>query len=334
MSSGTRILDGKYELVAPAGVGGMATVWRGKLHGQEGFSRTVAIKRLHSWVAEQPRGVEMFLEEARIISELFHPNIVQVFDFQQDPKDGRYLIVLEWVEGLDLGRYLKTALDQGTPAPWPLMVGVLIEVLRALSAAHAGGTADEEGVPIFHRDVSPSNVLVSVSGISKLADFGMARAMDRVTVTQPGVLKGKLAYMAPEYIAKGRASASTDLYAAGVILWEGLAGRRLRSTTDPVKLFAAASEDVPALDAIRSDLPPALVSIVRKAVAKNPDARFESAGEMGLALRDLARESGADTDPTFIGRCIQEIRPYVRSDAQERVEESGEYPPPGAPLNP
>lgn len=328
MPDGTRILDGKYELIAPAGVGGMATVWRGLLHGDAGFSRSVAIKRMHAWVGEQERGVEMFLQEARLVAELAHPHIVQVLDFQQDPADDRYVIVLEWVDGLDFGRYLRTCLEQHYAPPWPVLVGIVIEVLRALSAAHEHRTPDGTASPVYHRDVSPSNVLVSLSGITKLTDFGMARAMDRVT-TRPGVLQGKLAYMAPEYMATGDATPATDLYAAGVMLWEGLAGRRLRDGTDQEEISTETDQEVPALSDLREDLPEELVRIVGQALEKEPEARFASARKMERALRDLVRSTDHDTEPVTIGATVAHLLPLVNTESDEPVEESGEYPPQG-----
>lgn len=334
MPTETRILGGKYALVAPAGVGGMGTVWRGVLHGDDGFTRTVAIKRLHHWVAEQADGVARFIQEAHIASELCHPHIVQALDFQKDPKDSRYVIVMEWVEGLDLGRYLRTCFEQQQTPPWEVLVGIVIEVLSALAAAHDRVGDDGTRAPVFHGDVSPSNVLVSVGGVAKLTDFGLAHAVDRVTSTQPAVLRGKLAYMAPEYMLNGQATAASDLFAVGLMLWEGLAGRRLAADrqeagTSATPDFSDEHQGIPALDAIRSDLPPDLATVVAQAVALDPAARFASAIEMQQALRDIVRPANIDTTRARVGRSIQALQPLVDRSQDAPVEESGEYLPKG-----
>lgn len=327
MSSATRIAGGSYELIEKAGVGGMATVWRARLHGESGFTRTVAIKRLHPWVADQESGIEAFLREASLVSELSHPNIVQVHDFVQDPSDGRFLIVLEWVEGLDLGCYLRTCHEQQNPPPWPVMVSIVVDVLAGLSAAHGRHRIHPGEAPIYHRDISPSNVLVAVSGLSKLADFGMAQAMDRVTTTQPGVLKGKMSYMAPEYLTDGKATAATDLFAVGIMLWEGLAGRRLRTNNDHATLLTDASDSVPFIGDVRQDLPVALAAAVKRAVARAPQERFDSAHAMAVTLKRLLHTEAPDFNADDAGRHVRDLLPKVRRDAEGVVEESGEFPP-------
>ena len=308
----------------------MATVWRGLIHGDAGFTRAVALKRLHPWASSEPACVEAFAEEARVVSELCHPNIVQVFDFLQDPADGRYVIVMEWVEGLDLGRYLQGWLARDALAPWPVLVGAVIEVLRALSATHRRLGPEGAPAPVYHRDVTPSNILLGATGVSKLTDFGLARAMDRVTVTKPGVLKGKLSYMAPEYVGGAGSGPGTDLYSVGVVLWEGLAGRKLRRNDEPLALQVLSGKRAPRLTELRADLPPALVDAVARAVENEPDLRFESADAMARTLCRVLRDADVETRPEVIGASVAEIAAEVASEAPpEGLEESGEWPSPG-----
>jgi serine/threonine protein kinase len=187
-----RLLAGEYELVEPIGEGGMATVWRGLTHGAAGFSRKVAIKRVLPGLATDAKFGAMFVEEARVVAELAHPNIVQVHDFDQDEK-GLFFIVMEWVEGVDLGRYVRTFTRAGEVTPWPYVAAIAIEVGKALAAAHERRDDAGNPAPVIHRDVTPSNVLLGVGGIAKLADFGLSRAADRASMTRPGTVKGKLA---------------------------------------------------------------------------------------------------------------------------------------------
>ena len=222
----SRLLGGKYEAVEPVGRGGMASVWLGYTHGEAGFRRKVAIKRVLTHLHADERFEHMFVEEARMVAELNHPNIAQVHDFGRD-HEGGYFIVMEWVEGLNLVEYVRAFSRVGDVPPWHLICGICIEVLRALSAAHQ--RTDESGrpVPVIHRDVTPSNILVGVNGAVKLTDFGLARAMDRPRMTDPGTVKGKVAYMAPEMLENAKPDPRCDIYSVGVLLWESLTASRL-----------------------------------------------------------------------------------------------------------
>ena len=221
-----RIIAGKYELVSPAGEGGMAVVWKALARGDGDARRPVAIKRIQHAKHADPSFVRMFEEEARVGSELHHPNIVQILDFGMD-EEGGYYLVMEWIEGLDMFQWVRSFPKGLRETPWPLVAAIGIEVCRALAAAHERVDARGQVVPVYHRDVSPSNVLLGVTGVVKLTDFGLARAMDRASMTRPNVIKGKLAYCAPELISGAKPSAQSDVFALGVVLWEALAQRRL-----------------------------------------------------------------------------------------------------------
>ncbi len=301
---------GNYELVSPAGAGGMATVWYARMHGAGSFTRSVAVKRLLPAIAEDEPAVEMFAEEARVTSELSHPNIVQVYDFVRDP-DGRYLIIMEWVDGLDLARFARAHDRAKQSLDWRLVVAIGIELLRGLGAAHRRVDADGEPAPVFHRDVTPANVMISVGGCVKLTDFGMSRAMDRATITQPGVLKGKMPYMAPEYVGGGVATAQTDLWSVGAILWETLVGRRLRDSKDPVTLYGMASQVAPLVTEHREDLPEELADIIAQALAIHPDQRYGTAREMVIDLSALLRQYDPPTDEAVLGEAVKRARRWL-----------------------
>lgn len=297
----------KYELVGLAGQGGMATVWHGVTHGASGFTRRVAIKRLQPALARNEEFAAMFVEEARIVADLMHPNIVQIYDFCQDG-EGTYFIVMEWIEGVHLGEVMTAFRRSGDALPWQPIIEVAAGVLRGLASAHHRPDA-----PVFHRDVTPANILLSVHGEAKVADFGLARAMDRMTMTSPGVIKGKLAYVAPELLAGVRATAGSDIYSLGVVVWEALAGRRLFQGKNPVELYVQVGQaKVPPLHEVRADIPAHVAEVVGRLTARVPKERFEDAvvaaealeallgGPTG-GLRDLVRitrEAGSPTSST------------------------------------
>ncbi len=197
------IVGGRYELIEVAGRGGMADVWRGRVRGDSGFVRDVAVKQMHQNLAGQSQYVAMFVEEARVGSTLQSPNVAEVHDFVHDR--GNYYMVLEWIEGVDLGSWIKWHVSRNEQTRWELVAAVAVGVLRGLAAAHERVGADGRPAPIVHRDVSPHNVLLTTRGMVKLIDFGLALAPDRrQELTEPGIVKGKMSYLAPEIVAGGR----------------------------------------------------------------------------------------------------------------------------------
>lgn len=303
---GTRIAD-RYELVQAAGTGGMATVWRAMQHGAAGFARTVGIKRIRPDLAHQRDFVKMFIEEARVCAQLMHPNIVQVFDFGYDR--GNYFLVMEWIDGLNVGRYLNAFSERGLTPPWHLIAAIAIESLHALGAAH--NRVDQDGLPapVYHRDVTPPNILIGVNGIVKLSDFGLARAMDRSSMTSPDIVKGKLGYLAPELTYKRAPTAQTDIYSLGVVLWQALAGRRLFDGSESVEvLLKARKREIPPLGDERPDLPTELVRIIHRALERKPERRYLSAREMSRELAALLRQHPEPTDARQLSMSVMEAR--------------------------
>lgn len=303
-----RVIDGRYELVEKIGEGGMAAVWRALAHGALGFRREVTVKRILPELHAFPDFARMFVEEARVGSQLVHPNIVQIFDFGVD-EDDLYFLVGEYVDGLDLREWARAHRESGRAAPWTLVTALAIEILRGLAAAHAHRDAHGKHAPIYHRDVSPQNVLISVDGIIKLTDFGLARAMDRTRTTRPDVVKGKLGYLAPELAWGEAATARSDLYAVGVVIWEVLAGRRLfDAQTDFEVLRLVRDPRVTPLIRLRPEIPAQLHAVVMRALDPDPARRFASADEMRHALAKILRGRAAPVDSAVIGRSVVELR--------------------------
>jgi len=316
MTARGKSIAGKYELLAEAGTGGMATVWRGLTRGAAGFTRPVAIKRILPQLVADEKFVEMFIEEARVVSELQHPNIVQIHDFGEE--DGDYFLVMEWVEGIDLGRHVRSYTVVGLDPPWQLIAAIGIEVCRALSAAHERS----EG-PVIHRDVTPQNILIGVSGIVKLTDFGLSRAADRGRMTNPDIVKGKLSYLAPELTFGEEPSAQSDLFSFGVVLWESLTGHKLFTGDDDVDVVLGVREaKVPSLEGKRPGLPEALYGIVEKALEKEPADRFASADEMGRKLASLLRDVDVRTDTRAVGESVVMARERLEAHPEATLPNS------------
>lgn len=330
----TELLGGKYEVLELAGEGGMAKVYRGQTHGAAGFTRPVAIKRVLAPLSQNPEFLKMFVEEARVVSELDHPNIAQIHDFDRD-RSGEYYLVLEWVDGLTLSDWRQGYREHGNHTPWNLTAAIGIEVLEALHAAHERTDASGRPAPIFHRDVTPQNVMLSNCGVVKLTDFGLARAMDRSSITKPGFVKGKLSYLAPELTYEAEPSAQTDVFSVGVVLWEVLAGEKLFKDKDPLKLVGSIRDlEVPSLREYREDLPTPLVEIIRRALMRSPMERYASSREMARDLASLLRSTEEVTDSFVIAQSVRwakeqldRLRPSEPATkpfaAREALEEAG-----------
>jgi serine/threonine-protein kinase len=323
MSTPTQFIARRYELIEIAGEGGMATVWRAIMRGAAGFTRRVAVKKIKPQFQAIQNYINMFVEEARVGSDLDHPHIVQVHDFVIDEKSSYYL-VMEWVEGLDLGSFVRAFFRGGLATPWQIVTMIAIDALRGLAAAHERHLPDGRAVPVIHRDVSPQNILISVNGLAKLTDFGLARARDRMfSLTAPGTVKGKLNYLPPEVSYGQPATPRSDIFSLGNVMWESLVGRRLFRGESDLDTFNKIREcKVPPLGTLRPDVPEPLVQAIHRALALDPDDRFQSAREMARALAGVVSDSGFSDDMRIeLGSAVMQSRSEVGITAewQERA---------------
>jgi eukaryotic-like serine/threonine-protein kinase len=285
------IVGGRYELVEIAGRGGMADVWRGRVRGDSGFVRDVAVKQMHLHLASQPQYVEMFVEEARIGSSLASPNVAEVHDFVHD--HGNYYMILEWIEGIDLGSWVRWHLAHEEQTRWELVAAVGVGILRGLASAHERLAPDGRPLPVVHRDVSPHNILLTTRGMVKLIDFGLALAADRrQETTDQGIVKGKMSYLAPEIVSGGRPVPASDQFACGSVLWEALVGRKLFDGSTDYETYCRLRDCVvQPLRPLRPDVPAPFAQIIHRALSPGVDTRFPSAREMarqiGTALKKV-----------------------------------------------
>lgn len=286
---------GQYYLTRGVATGGMAELFRARKLGAAGFEKLLAIKRLLPHLARSQELVAMFLDEARLASLLSHQNIAQVYDLgclrDQGGQDGAtYYLAMEYVFGKNLAEILRAGQQAGVALSTENLVKVVLGVAVAL--AYANAKRDHAGNPlgIVHRDVSPANILVSYEGEIKLTDFGIAKALSQSSVTQPGVLKGKFAYMSPEQ-AKGQPlDTRTDIYSLGIVLWEGLTGQRLFSGPSEAAILHAVSQgQVPEPSSLGAGVPPELEDICLKCLARQPEDRYPSAEHLARDLEDCLR---------------------------------------------
>lgn len=295
----------RYELHAEIARGGMATVHLGCLRGAGGWSRIVAIKRLHPQFARDITFRTMLEDEARLSARVRHPNVVQTLDVVSHQDE--LWLVLEYVHGVSLARLLDAALRAGEAMPPPVAAAIACGMLEGLAAAHEATGTRGEPLGLVHRDVSPQNVLVGADGVARLADFGVAKARGRAQTTTDGQVKGKLAYMAPEQVSGTRIDRRADVWATGVVLWEALVGARLFQGTDAEIASRVLAAPIQAPGACRPGLPEALDAVVLGALQREPSRRLGDA-------REMVRRVAAAVTPATAG----EVAAWV--DEQASVE--------------
>lgn len=278
-------LVGRYVVHDRIAAGGMATVHLGRLLGAAGFSRTVAIKRLHDAYAKDPDFVAMLLDEARLAAAIRHPNVMPTLDVVAE--EDELLVVMEYVEGDSVAHLTKLTLNAGQRVPVPFAAAMLAQALHGLHAAHEARDKNGEPLGIVHRDVSPQNILVGVDGVARLLDFGIAKAASRATATEDGQLKGKTAYMAPEQLQHGAVDRRTDIFAASVVLWELLCGTRLFFADSASEMMARVlTSPIHSPLQHTPDLSAQLAAITMRGLERDPARRFATAEEMAIAIEE------------------------------------------------
>ncbi|WP_438030028.1 protein kinase domain-containing protein [Sorangium sp. So ce233] len=278
-----RTLD-RYTLHGVIASGGMASVHFGRLVGAHGFARTVAIKRLHPQFARDPEFSSMLLDEARLAVRIRHPNVVTTLDSVQ--ADGELFLVMEYIAGESLSSLLREASARGSRVPQPVVSAIVAGALAGLHAAHEATAEDGAPLQIVHRDVSPQNILVGDDGIARVLDFGIARAAVRSQVSRVGQLKGKLSYMAPEQLRGAPLTRRADIYAASVVLWEALTGRRLFTGECDAEIYGRILEGVVQPPSAFGDVPRELDEVVLRGLQRDPERRYATALEMAAALEE------------------------------------------------
>lgn len=298
---------GKYLLLNKIGLGGMAEVHLAKQKGIKGFEKVLAIKRILPHLTEDSEFVTMFINEAKLVALLSHQNIVQIFDLGHF--ENNYYIAMEYVMGKDLRSVLQQANSLNRPLSTSQCLLIASKILAGLDYAHRKKDLSGKDLSIVHRDVSPQNVLVSYEGEIKLVDFGIAKAASQSTETQAGFIKGKLAYMAPEQAWGKQVDCRTDVFAAGIILYEMLTGCRLFKGENEISILEKVREAkiLPPPSQINKEVSPELEAILLKALAKDPDNRFQTASEFELALEDHVTQKAYDFSAIRLSHFLQKL---------------------------
>jgi eukaryotic-like serine/threonine-protein kinase len=299
----------RYTLFDQISSGGMGSVHYGRFVGPAGFARTVAIKRLHPHLANESDFVSMLADEARLASRIRHPNVVSTVDVIES--DEGLLVVMDYVHGESLSRLLRASVAMNKNPPPGVIVAIMTGALRGLHAAHEARSESGEPLEIIHRDVSPQNILVGADGQARVFDFGVAKAAGRLTTTREGLLKGKLAYMAPEQIQRDTVDRRCDIYAASVVLWEGLVGSRLfdglsegalvhRILNGPILGPSRAPRHdkgkalTKTIEQGSMDVLDKLDAVVLRGLARNPAERYATAREMAVALEAATKVASVE----------------------------------------
>lgn len=313
---------GKYEIQRFIAEGGMGELYVARATGIEGFQKTVALKRILSRFASREQHVRMFLDEAKVAATLHHPNIVSVFDIGDEA--GVLFFSMEYVHGTDARALLEAARTRQHPVPLDTALEIVIGVATGLHHAHQTG--------IVHRDISPSNVLLSHDGGVKVTDFGVAKVNERTTETRPGMLKGKVSYMSPEQCRDEAIDRRSDVFAIGILLYELTTGEKpFGGTSDFAIMEHIVRRDAARPSTIVPDYPPELEAIVMRALSRDADARYATAQELQRALRDLARDRKLDTSPLRLEAYLRELfGSQVDTWRREEVESSRVVSPPTA----
>jgi serine/threonine-protein kinase len=309
---------GRYELHEEVASGGMATVHLGRMVSDVGFSRTVAIKRLHPHLARDPMFSAMFIDEARLAARIQHPNVVSTLDVVAT--EGELFVVMDYVRGEALWKLIRLTVAKGEFIPIDFVSSIAVGMLDGLHAAHEAKNEDGQPLGIVHRDVSPQNVLVGVDGIARVIDFGVAKAAGRMQTTRDGQLKGKLGYMPPEQFEGRPPDRRGDIYSAAVVLWEALTGQRLFEGQTEAETFRRILTGPPEPPSVYA--PPessALDDIVMRALARDPDDRFPTARQMALAIERAVPPAPGRR----VGEWVSTIAADLLDERARRVTELG-----------
>jgi len=296
---------GKYILLDKLAVGGMAELYRAMITGVQGFEKLIAIKKILPHLATEEELVRSFIDEAKLAALLHHQNIVQIYDFGS--LGDTYFIAMEYLLGKDCRIITSKAKEKNLPLELQLALLIVSRICAGLDYAHK--LKDFQGKPlnIIHRDISPQNILITYEGDVKIVDFGIAKAASQTTMTQMGMIKGKVAYMSPEQAAGKPIDHRSDIFSCGIILYEMVTGRRMFAG-DTMHILAKVREaqfDKP--DEVRPDLPEKLLEVLYRALAKDPANRYQTCGDMLTDMEECMEQLGVHPTANVLAKYMKTL---------------------------
>jgi serine/threonine protein kinase len=322
---------GRYELIEQLGTGGMAEIFKARSTGPGGFQRTVVVKRILPANCSDPAFVRMFVSEAKILGMLHHPNVIQAYDFGES--GGTLFLVLEYVDGPSLADTVSVLREAERPFPIGVACQIARDVCRALDHVHNLRDADGAPLNVVHRDVTPSNILVTATGTAKLLDFGVAKYRASQAKSQVGTIKGKPAYLSPETLERRDVDHRADIFSLGIVLYELLTLQPLfEGDNHQITFYRVLNMEIPPPSQVRPDIPPALDAIVLKALERDRNKRYQSAQDMARDLDEfMAGQAFRSEDAVEF---VQELTSLVAArqppeipSFDRLVSATGEHPP-------
>ena len=310
---------GRYRILSELGRGGMSNVFLAVASGPGGVNKLVVLKALLPDLATEGYALSMFMDEARLAAQLNHPNVVQTYEVGTE--GDRHVIVMEYLEGQSLSATIRRAAAEGSPMPLALQLRIIINSLDGLHYAHELSGYEGASLQLVHRDISPQNVFVTYDGQVKVLDFGIAKATSASTHTAAGVMKGKIAYMAPEQIVGGAVDRRADLFSVGCMLWAAATGVKLWKDTPDVQIMRRAiSGDIPTPQSVNPECDDDLNAIVMKALAREPEDRYSTAIELQHDLEVYVERFGAAAKQKEIARFVSTLFADTRAQLKALVE--------------
>ncbi len=310
---------GKYRILSELGRGGMSNVYLAVARGPGGVNKLIVLKAVLPELASEPGALSMFLDEARLAAQLNHPNVVQTYEVGTE--GDRHVIVMEYLEGQSLAEIVRAAEKAGNKISTSMYLRIIISALEGLQYAHELAAYDGSPLNLVHRDVSPQNIFVTYRGAVKMLDFGIAKASSSSTHTATGVVKGKIAYMAPEQMVADNLDRRADLYSVGCIMWAAATGRKLWKDAPDVHIMRRViNGDVPTPQSVNSACDDELNRIVMKSLATDPDKRYETAASMQEDLEHYLERHGEQIKPKDIGAFVSQLFASTRAEIKALVE--------------
>jgi len=313
---------GRYEFLVPIAKGGMAAVWAARLKGTRGFAKTVAIKTMLPTLSDDPLFEQMFLDEAQLAAQIHHPNVVEIMDLGEE-NDVLYQ-VMEYVDGEALGQILWVTAKNQKRIPVEIAVRMITDACAGLHAAHELRSVDGTHMNLVHRDISPQNILVTYDGVVKIVDFGVAKAAGRTaSETTAGQIKGKAPYMSPEQALGKKIDRRTDIFAMGIVLYQVATGKHpFRGESDLATLHNILYQDVPSPRFVDPKFPRPLEAVIHKALARDPDKRFQTAAEMASALQRVFPPTQRPAQVSDVGAYLRDLMGDVGDKRRKALAEA------------